>query len=163
MFLKCIYIYTDIYSIIKTFKFVLKSIYLLTSDKTQVLELVYRWRKKMTNEENFNACKNYVATDVRINQKLSGNDYSRELGTVLLGYLAAPGFGESYIDSALASTIVLGGLEDKLKNESGKTVFFPEMRKCAMLIARMLNQGDSQGIESLGEFALNLVMGGSLE
>jgi hypothetical protein len=112
----------------------------------------------MINEDNGYYVIEHVKADLRLNQRLSGRDYSPELGAVLLAYTS---FGREDPDAFLFATMsAMSELEEGLQAEVGKPVMFPETRKCALPFSKMVMDNDKEGLTRVIKFANDLIAGG---
>jgi len=100
--------------------------------------------------------KEHIQSDIEINKRLSGRDYSAELGTILLQYLTQD-FSQN--EMVMFGAIGVGELENMLRQETGKPVIFHETKKSGIAVCKLNEANDQAGLEQLHQYAMRLILG----
>jgi len=107
----------------------------------------------ITSKECVDYVKDHVSRDIKLNEMISGEDYSMLFGTILEGYLLFPVSQEVMMTSAMQTFEQLGQREVQ---KTGKRFMYIETIKCAGPVHILYSRGDRGSFEELRKYAKEL-------
>jgi hypothetical protein len=108
--------------------------------------------------ENRNALvqdvKSRIEKIIETNKKAYGKDYSTQVGTVL-EYLVE--IGRSKVDATIGAIMIVGKLEEKIEEETGKRPYFHHLPICGWAIHKLYMERNNEALDELRRYANGLI------